>query len=526
MNTKRKLQKLLARTVCVGMTPVLLIGTVIGASGTQAAQASSHREAPLISQDPVADNTDTYAFVSKDRPDSVTLIGSWIPGELPQGGPNFYAFGNDVDYYLYVDNNGDAKPDVYYKFQFSTQIRNGETFLYNVGPIKSLTDPNWNMPQTYTMTEYVNGVTTVTSGLKVAPNNIGSKSTPKYEPLWLSSIANVPTPPQGDIKVFAGPTDDPFWVDLGSVFDLLTLRGNPPPVGYKQGRKKPTDGLKNFNVHSIAVQVPISRLLSGSSDTVIGVWSTSERSSMRVLGGGAIQNSGTKVQISRLGMPLVNEAVIPLALKDTFNSLSPQQDFDVFQATPLLQRSILTPELQTLLGALYSVPNPGKPRTDILAIFLTGMKTAQPFTIHTKNGDVTLPAGFNVNQPLNVRPSEMIRLNTAIKGDLCKPKPDYALGLLGGDACGFPNGRRLEDDVTDIELLAVAGAAYPLLTGDTSFSFNPALIDVLSDHLPKNDVPFRESFPYLATPHSGQQWHITGHSDSDSSDSDSSDSSE
>ena len=167
------------------------------------------------------------------------------------------------------------------------------------------------------------------------------------------------------------------------------------------------------------------------------------------------------------------------------------------------------PELQRLLKALYGVPYPAGDRTDLGVIFFTGMKTTKPFTIQTKNGPVTLPAGFNVNQPKNVVPAEMIRLNTAIKGDLCKPVPDYRLGLLGGDACGFPNGRRLQDDVTDIELLAVAGAAYSVLTpGD--FSFNPALIDVLSDHLDINDKPFRQTFPYLATPWQGQDWNAGG----------------
>ena len=507
MNVKRKI----ANALCIGMTPVLLIGSTLVASG-QYAGASSHREAPLISRDPGADNTDTYAFVSEDRPDTVTIIGSWIPGELPQAGPNFYSFDDGVFYTLNIDNNGDAVPDWQYEFKCRSFIRNGETFLYNVGPMKTADDANRNENQQCDMHEIMdNQVVQFKPDIPVAPPNIGTKSTPKYEKMWQNTVTTVHSD-DGDIKVFAGPTDDPFWVDLGSVFDLLTLRGQPSPIGYDTGRKVPTDGLAKFNVHSIAIQVPIKRLLKGApeGESVIGVWATSHRSSMRVIKFGAIEESGAPIQVSRLGMPLVNEVVLPLALKDAFNSLEPKDDFSLFTSgTPagnLLARSVLTPELQTLLKGLYGVPNPGKPRTDLLNIFLTGMTTAQPFTIHTKNGDVTLPAGFNVNTPKNVRPAEMIRLNTAIKGDLCKPVPDYQLGLLGGDACGFPNGRRLEDDVTDIELLAVAGAAWQPLTGDTSFSFNPALVGVLSDGLPKNDKPFRESFPYLAVPTQGQAW--------------------
>ncbi len=220
-------------------------------------------------------------------------------------------------------------------------------------------------------------------------------------------------------------------------------------------------------------------------------------------------------------MPLVNEVVIPMGLKDVFNTLSPNQDLGAYS---LLQKSVENPEIGTLLCALYNVPlpgdankdcstefTPGTPRTgrgDIFDVFLTGMKLAKPFTISTKNGPVTLPAGANVNQPANVVPAEMIRINTDIKGDLCSPTPSR-LGVLGGDACGFPNGRRLTDDVVEIELLAVAGAAYGVLDGrDTSFSFNPALIGVLTDGVDHNDVSFRGTFPYVARAQSGQgHWH-------------------
>jgi hypothetical protein len=295
-------------------------------------------------------------------------------------------------------------------------------------------------------------------------------------------------------------------------------------LGYARGRNVPTDGVAGFNVNSIAIQVPIARLLKSApaGETVIGVWASTLRYSTRVLSPGSISNSGSLVQVSRLGMPLVNEVVIPRALKDAFNSLAPEQDYPLFISnTPagnLLARSVLTPEVGTLLTALYGVPVPNKPRADLVAIFLTGMKTTKPFTIKTRNGPVTVPAGTNVNMPTkatNIQPGEMIRLNTApafrpgVPGSLCPAKPNYRFGLLGGDVCGFPNGRRLADDVTDIELSAVAGAAYSVLTNDT-FNFDPNLLWVLRDKVDTNDQPFMNTFPYLARANRGQDWSFGG----------------
>lgn len=506
--------------VSAALTPIILLVAVLIAY-ENTADASSHREAPLITADPYADTTDVYAFVSPDRPDSVTIIASWVPLESPEGGPNYYKFADDVLYELHVDNVGDARSHITYQFAFRTETRNPTTFLYNTGPIDSLTDPDWNVRQFYDVTEIVSPTTgskvtrVLASNLPSPPVNIGSKSTPNYEALFNAGIRTITN--SGDtIKVFAGQTDDPFFVDLGSVFDLLSLRGQAPPIGYPGGPTPGLDGLSGYNVHSIALQVPISRLLATAppGETVIGVWATSSRQSTRVLAPlGGVSTSGDWVQVSRLGMPLVNEAVLPRALKDAFNGLKPEQDFPLFTSgTPagdLLATSVLTPELQILFNALYGVPNPGKPRTDLLEIFLTGIQIDQPFTINTPGGPLTLPPGTAVNKPTKssaVQPAEMLRLNTALRpGTHCAPKPNYQLGLLGGDACGFPNGRRLADDVTDIELLAVAGAAWQVVTGETGFSFNPALIGVLTDSVSKNDKPFRSAFPYLATPHQGQE---------------------
>lgn len=518
------------------LTPLVLLGAFMVGQAPNGATASSHREAPYIAKDQYVDNTDVYAFVSPDRQNTVTLLANFIPFQFPEGGPNWYWFDENAVYTINVDNVGDAKSHIKYEFRFQNTLRNGETFLYNTGAVTSLDDPDLNFRQTYNVTrvtQYGNAApqsTVIGENLPVPPVNIGPKSTPNYPALASEAIKQIGT--NDSVTVFAGPRDDSFFIDLGSIFDLLTLRPQPAPIGYESGSTRTgVDGLAGYNVHSIALQIPIAQLMApGSTDPVIGVWSNTSRKKTRVLNtiadvffngaSGIDVHSGEDVQVSRLGMPLVNEVVIPRALKDAFNTLTPEQDFAVFSraddripqgVSDLLKKSILDPELQRLLKGLYGVPNPTadapmQPRNDILTIFLTGIKTTRPFTIQTKGGPVELPAGFNVNQPTpegGVRPAEMIRLNTAIKGDLCKPDPDYALGLLGGDACGFPNGRRIQDDVTEIELLAVAGAAYNVLTTGGQFDFNPALIGVLNDGVSRNDVRFLSSFPYAATPHQG-----------------------
>jgi hypothetical protein len=498
------MSRLARRTLPVAGALMILATSVGGAA------ASSHREAPLISKDAFADNTDTYVFISPKNPNNVVIAASWIPFEGPEGGPNYWEWDPTAQYSINVDNDGDAVADYTYTLTADTTIPNGNTFLYNTGPITSLNDADWNMKQTVTIKEQVAGgaTTTLVDHQLTSPSRIGAKSTPNYSKLEKEAIRTFGSG-ANQLKVFAGQTDDAFWVDL-QVFDLLTLRGQKPPIGYGGRFNRPQDSVSGFNVHSMVLEIPISRLKSGS-DPVLGVWASTTR--------------GGK-QVSRLGMPLVNEAVIPLALKDAFNTLLPSQDLGVYtdglgeDVGALLQRSVEDPELGRLLCGLYGVKlpadankncstevdveSPRSGRGDIFDIFLTGMKLAKPFTIQTKNGPVTLPAGFNVNRPANVQPAEMIRINTDIKGDLCSKTPSR-LGILGGDACGFPNGRRLTDDVVEIELLAVAGAAYQVLDGrDASFSFNPGLIKVLSDGVDHNDKSFRSTFPYFAMAHSGQ----------------------
>src|SRR5213593_2969947 len=238
----------------IGAGAALGLGALLLSPAVTTARASSHREAPLISQDPEADNTDTYAFVSPDRPDTVTIVANYIPLEEPAGGPNFAAFGDDVLYAINIDNDGDGEEDIQYQFRFKTTIRNRESFLYNTGPIGSLDDPAWNMPQTYTVTRVERGVSTVLgTGLRTPPVNVGPRSTPSYEALAAAAVQEV-----GGIKVFAGQRDDPFFVDLGAIFDLGGLRpfngAHLLPLAPGPG----VDGVGGYNTHTIAMQIPIA----------------------------------------------------------------------------------------------------------------------------------------------------------------------------------------------------------------------------------------------------------------------------
>ncbi|MFL5735132.1 MAG: DUF4331 domain-containing protein [Chloroflexia bacterium] len=448
----------------------LVLGVAAFGAPSGRVSASSHREAPLISNDAQADNTDLYAFVSPDKPDAVTIISSWIPTEEPVAGPNYYKFADDASYYIYVDNVGDAKPHIWYKFNFKTTVGNGNTFLYNTGPIDSLDSPNWNVKQTYTVTRYDDGKATVLGeNLKTPPVNVGAKSTPNYEALSNAAIQNL----SDGSKVFAGQTDDPFFVDL-NVFDLLTIRKLPGNMGGG------VDGLKGYNVHTIALQIPMTKLAkngakpAGASDpnAIIGVWSTTNRPATRVLkAGGTIANSGDEVEVSRLGAPLVNEVVVPLAAKDLWNNSMPEGDAQFLGG-------VTDPELAKLFNAIYKLKVPPAHRDDLVAIFLTGIK--------------------GLTMPPNVKPAEELRVNMGVPPSA---NPNN-LGVVGGDNAGYPNGRRLADDVTDISLKVVAGAAYPLFHPD--FTPDP-LAAQLGDGVDANDVPYRTAFPYVALPHSGTE---------------------
>ncbi len=450
---------------------------------------SSHREAPEISKDPVADSTDVYAFVSPDHPSTVTLIANYIPLQGPAGGPNFYEFGDDVLYEIHIDNNGDGEADISYQFRFSTQVLDPDTFLYNTGPIASLGSTNWNRRQSYDVTA-MNGYSyaTLASGLACPPCNIGPLSTPDYASLAAQAVHSL----GGGVTVFAGQRAEGFYVDLGSIFDLADLRPFENlhaqyGLNVFSGPAAGVNATDQLNVHSIAIQVPISSVIRPGHPT-IGVWTTASRQRVRLwdADNGENVNSGPFRQVSRLGNPLVNEVLIPLGRKDLWNSLPPSDDKQ-------FAGYVTQPGLAALLPALYPGVFPklaalvasGKPRADLQAILLTGIPAGLISGFENLTGSVL---------------ADMLRLNTSIKPTPASKQSIY--GLLGGDVAGFPNGRRVTDDVVAIELRALAGVTYPLV--DKSFTADAAAAK-LTDGLTPASVssPYLGQFPYLGVPYSG-----------------------
>ena len=457
---------------------------------------SSHREAPGISKDPVADSTDVYAFVSPDKPDMVTLIANYVPLQGPAGGPNFYEFGDDVLYSLNIDNNGDGHADVTYQFRFTTKVADEETFLYNTGPIERLNSRNWNRRQFYTVTREDHGrKRELGKNLACPPCNIGPLSTPDYPALAAAAVHDL----GGGRHVFAGQRAEGFYVDLGSIFDLGDLRPFASAHEHYGLPHYPTNGpgvnaTKNLNVHSIALQVPITDLtMDGKHHTsasdecaVIGVWTTASRQRARIydVDHAEYVNSGPFTQVSRLGNPLFNEVIVPMGKKDYWNTQPPAHDkqFAAYVAHP---------ELAGLLPSLYPGVFPElaklnkshKARADLEAILLTG-----------------IPAGLipGFQNYTGATQADMLRLNTAIKPS----SSPSILGLLGGDLAGFPNGRRVFDDVVTVELRAIAGVTYPLV--DKSYTPDAAASAVTDGLTPADlNVPYLTHFPYLGVPHSG-----------------------
>ncbi|MEV8596696.1 DUF4331 domain-containing protein [Streptomyces sp. NPDC052012] len=408
-----------------------------------AASASSHREAPLISGTPQYDNTDLYAFVSPDKPDTTTIIANWIPFEEPAGGPNFFTFAEDAQYDLRIDSNGDAQEDLLFRYTFRTHTKNKKTFLYNTGPVESLDDPDLNITQTYDIEliklRHLKAVssTKIADDVPVAPSNVGKASMPDYDTLRKQAVHEL----AGGATTFAGQADDPFFLDL-RVFDLL-YGGNLSEVG--------NDTLKGYNVNSVALQVPNHMITESAEQPVVGIWSTTRRKNAQ----------GHFTQVSRLGSPLVNEVVNPLKNKDTFNASTPRDDARFL-------KNVTNPELPKLIEGIYKIPAPKEPRNDLVDVFLKGVE--------------------GLNQPPHVTPSEMLRLNTSIK-PAAKPK---RLGVLDGDNAGFPNGRRLTDDVIDASLQVVEGE----LVGAKND---------LGDAVDANDKEFGAAFPYLANPTEGSR---------------------
>ncbi len=548
--------------------------------------ASSHREAPLISNDPLADNTDLYAFRSPDNPNTVTIIANYIPGQFAYGGPNYNSFGENIRYEIHIDNDAGIPGDeIIYRMTFN-QTNEDPTTFFNIRLGAQ------NLKTTYTLDRSIDGgqsfQTIVENGI-VPPPNIGPRSIESaaglgatYESLFNEAITTAST---GEL-VFAGPTDDPFFVDLGAIFDL----GNSPRQNEQQ-----RDGLANLNVHSIALQIPISTLLKAGapstpsnildSDYVIGVWASASRPAIRTMSSGnEITHTGDWVQVSRLGMPLTNEAVIPIGDKDLWNRMSPYDEItdtvmDEYFYNPELalymdddQFGSAVPSLSALriqtnsLGAFdfsngadglfglkgsdavagtalddavfgtLLLPAAGKPRSvDLWPTFHTGVPNVIPYQLATGKEGNPLAEGKPFINNFLPNGGDMLRLNMAVPVTARTDENFSSLGLIQAAAIGltvapfnesidlefipnmdgFPNGRRLEDDVTRIELQAVGGvvlAAVGLWYDDYDPESSPSpvttdLVDVLSfsTGVEENDTAFGSSFPYLAMPWRGTE---------------------
>jgi len=406
------------------------VAAVIKSTGPSAASASSHREAPLISEDPSADLTDVYAFRSPDKPDTVTIIANVLPGEDPAAGPNWYTFSPTARYNLKIDTNGDVSPDVIYRFQF--QSKTGPFFLGDTA-------------QPFTVTRVQGGKTSVVAKGTTPPNNIGPRSTPNYHSLVTKSIIQV----DGGGVAFAGQRDDPFFGDIGAIFDLVAIRKGTGNAG---GGK---DFLAGYGVHTYAVQVPVAGL--NAKNSTIGVWASVERKKTTVRGA-VTKSSGNWVQVDRLGNPLVNEVIIPTGMKDLWNSYQPwsESTFKQYYTSPILA---------AVINKLYKLGAPESGRDDLVAVLLTGVPKLN-FT-GSKLADVLR---LNLSIPVTASPNRM--------------------GVLAGDNQGWPNGRRLGDDVIDIAEQAVGG----FLKGTKL---------PLGDGVNADDQKLLGSFPYAADPQNG-----------------------
>jgi hypothetical protein len=595
-----------------GITALALGLTVLG----QSAYGSSHREAPLIAQDPQADNTDLYAFRSPDDTNTITIIANYIPFQLPEGGPNYYTFGNNVRYEIHIKNNtATTGDDITYRFTFSTTDEDPTTFfnIRNAGA-----GPKRNQRQFFTMQKLVNGSASGAPVVgQVPPPNIGPRSingaaglglTYDYDSLMRSSVVTSST---GE-KFFAGPADDPFFVDLAGAFDLGGFRPQGNSVN------PPKDGIARFNVHSIAIKIPIALLQKNGQpvtsalsilddDYVIGVWASAARQPIKTLNPNGTVTYSTPAttppsgpvwtQISRLGMPLTNEVIIPVGMKDRWNAFRPNAaannqfipyftnpelalymdtrpgtfggavpalnalriqtasrpdlvpggfDFGpgrkglyVLKGSPLLAGTAFDP---ALFGNLL-LPDSVSPRSvDIMPIFLTGVPNRAPYQLATGKANVpttTFMNPFAPGKPFinNFLPvvGDMLRLNMAVPVTPRNSPAFSSLGIIQAAVLGltnptyntsnamqfipnmdgFPNGRRLEDDVTTIEMQAVGGIALAAIglwyndyvIGSTN-PVTPALVRTLSFTAgpTKNDTTFKASFPYVATPWRGYDY--------------------
>ena len=459
--------------------------TVLGAATAAALAAgslavtgvlgSSHREAPKILADPTADNTDVYAFTAPDAPRSLTVVANWIPMEEPAGGPYFGKLDPRARYYVKIDNTGDGREDVAYRWQFKQKFRNPNSFLDAAPTVDSVDDPDINFVQTYDLYKetykgkHVVKTRQLANDIPVAPANTGPKTVPDYAKVQAGAIRSLP----GGGKTFVGPSDDAFFVDLGAVFDGINIdKPGRPNIGLgNQGGGK--DDVAGYNTHSFALQVPESEVTRDgkrvadmkSGNAVVGVWATTERRRVNVLRGGHGHDKRW-VQVSRLGNPLLNEVIIPIGKKDKFNRTSPADDAKNFGAFAL------NPEPARLLNALFKLGVKETNRTDIVQALLTGV-----------------PGLTQIGS--NPAAADTLKLNLGVAPSATPNR----FGVLANDLAGFPNGRRLADDVTDIELRVIAGALLKPAQGGKQIP--------LGDGVDQNDKAFRSSFPYVALPTDG-----------------------
>ena len=436
---------------------------------------SSHREAPNILKDPTADNTDVWAYTAPDAPGSLTVVSNWIPLADPAGGPNFYPLDENARYYVKIDNTGDGYEDVAYRWDFDTKFRNPNSFLYATPGVSSVNDQKLNLVQTYDLYKetYRNrklvGSKRIANNAPVVPDNVGPKTIPNFAQVEAGGV----TPLRGGGKTIVTPADDAFFVDLGAVFDGINIdKPGRPNIGLgNQGGGK--DDVAGYNTKSFVLQVPerevtrdgkqVSDMKSGNA--VVGVWSTTERKRGSVLGSRAKGRKHDKgwVQVSRLGNPLINEVIVPIGKKDKFNATSPANDAKNFG------QFALNPEPARILNALFGLGIQETNRTDIVQALLTGVPGL------TQIG----------NKPAA---ADTLKLNLGVAPSA---KPNR-FGVLAGDLAGFPNGRRLTDDVVDIELRVIAGALL-----------SPAKNIPLGDGVDQNDKPFRAQFPYVGLANDG-----------------------
>jgi hypothetical protein len=460
------------RTRLVGAATAAVLAA--GALATTGVFGSSHREAPRIMLDPSADNTDVYAFVAPDAPGKLTVVSNWVPLQSPAGGPYFGKLDPEAHYYVKIDNTGDGVEDVAYRWEFHNKFRNPKSFLYAVPPVNSINDPNLNFVQTYDLYyELYRAGRQVSSrqianDVPVAPDNVGPKTMPNYATVSNGAIRNL----KGGVKSFVGPVDDPFFVDLGAVFDGINIdKPGRPMIGLgNQGGGK--DDVSGYNTHAFVLQVPAEdvtrdgRAVTGpkAGNAVVGVWSSTERKVIKV------NRKGEEVvrfkQVSRLGNPLINEVIVPIGLKDKYNATHPADDAKNFGA------AALSPEPARILNALFNLGIKENNRTDIVQALLTGV-----------------PGLTQISR--NAVPADTLKVNLGVPATATPNR----FGVLAGDTQGFPNGRRLADDVTDIELRVIGGALLKPEQGGKQLP--------LGDGVDQNDKPFLSTFPYVAPPTAG-----------------------